>query len=172
MYDILRQIAWWPGMLTDISHYVYSCEGCLKNKRKQKKILPQPMSIPTGPWTHIAVDYIGPLPKTNKGNEYILTVIDRQSKYVEAFATQNNDVFTTADNIIEGVICRHGLFDVLQSDRESGFVTTVAANIYKQLGIKQIKTTAYNPKANGVIEIFNKTLKQTLKTYANEYQNN
>ena len=172
MYDMMRQIVWWPGMLTDISHYVYSCEDCLKNKRKQNRVLSQPMSIPTGPWTHIAVDYIGPLPKTDRGNEYILTVIDRQSHAAEAFATQNCDTFTTANNIIEGVICRHGLFDVLQSDRGSGFVSTVAANIYKQLGIKQIKTTSYNPKANGVIEIFNKTLKQTLKIYANEYQNN
>ena len=172
MYDTLRQIAWWPGMLTDISHYVYACESCLKTKRKQHKILPQPMSLPTGPWTHIAVDYIGPLPKTNKGNEYILVVIDRQTKAVEAFPTKSCDTFTTADKIIEGVICRHGLFEVLQSDRGSGFVSTVAANIYKQLGIKQIKTTAFNPKSNGVVERFNKTLKQTLKIYANEYQNN
>jgi len=107
-----------------------------------------------------------------RGNVYILTITDRQSRAVEAFAVKNCDTFTTADCIIEGVICRHGLFDVLQSDRGSGFVSTVAANIYKQLGIKQIKTTAYNPKANGVIERFNKTLKQTLKIYANEYQNN
>jgi len=171
MYDQLKLTVWWPSMLRDVSAYVQSCEVCLVNKRNQRKIATQPMSLPIGPWTHVAVDYIGPLPTTNKGNKYILTCIDRYTRMVEAFVTTDVDTFTTAKLIVEGVVCRHGLFDVLQSDRGSGFVSQIAANVYKQLGIKQTKTSSWHPQSNGVIERFNRDVKVTLKIFANEYQN-
>jgi hypothetical protein len=171
MFDSMRQYVWWPSMISDIAHYVNTCEVCLKNKRVVHRIPVQPMSLPTEPWSHVAFDIIGPLPKTATGNEYILTAIDRFTRMTEAMALPTCDTFAIATAIFEMVICRHGLFEVMQSDRGSGFVSIIAANIYKIMGIKQVKTTAYHPRSNGVIERFNKTLKQTLKIYCNEHQN-
>jgi hypothetical protein len=72
MYDKLREYVWWPHMLKDVINYVKQCDICQRSKSK-KMILPsQPVHIPLGPWTHIGVDHVGPLPKTDRGNEYIL----------------------------------------------------------------------------------------------------
>jgi hypothetical protein len=171
MYDTLREFIWWPHMLTEVAQYVFKCADCLKGKRKQQKILTQPMSIPTAPWSVVATDFVGPLPITDSGNQYILVNIDKFSRMVEATATPDNGTITTANVIVNEVICRHGLFDVLQSDRGTNYVQLVAANIYKQLGIKQVKTSSWHPQSNGVVERVNGTLKETLKIFANEHGN-
>ena len=55
---------------------------------------------------------------------------------------------TIATAIINHVILRHGWFDTLRSDRGKQFVSILAANIYKQMGIKQVTTTAWHPQSN------------------------
>ena len=172
MYDIMREKVWWPGMLSDIALYVKRCTLCQQFKNKKIAVPVQPMSIARAPWSCVAVDHVGPLPISERGNKYILTCIDKFSRYAEAFAVDDIDQKTTAQAIVNGIVCRHGLFDVLQSDRGSAFVSQLAGNIYKELGIKQVKTSAYHPPANGVIEIFNKTLGMTLKIWAAENQAN
>jgi hypothetical protein len=170
MYDKLREYVWWPHMLKDVINYVKQCDICQRSKSK-KMILPsQPVHIPLGPWTHIGVDHIGPLPKTDRGNEYILVSMCQYIRYGEAFAVGDVSTKTTAHNIINGIICRYGLPISMTSDRGSGFVSQLAGDIYKALGMKQQKTTAYHPQSNGIVESFNKTLKQTLKMWANERQ--
>jgi hypothetical protein len=37
------------------------------------------------PFSKIAIDIVGPLSRTKKGNKYILTVIDEGTRYTEAF---------------------------------------------------------------------------------------
>jgi transposase InsO family protein len=169
-YDILRERVWWPRMLADVLKYVINCSLCQQSKGRKKHIKVQPTDIPVGPWTHVAVDHVGPLPTSNNGNIYILVVIDRFTRYAEAFAVPDTSTITTAKVLVEGIMCKHGFMMVLQSDRGSGFVSQLAAQIFKLLGVKQIKTTAFHPQANGVVEIFNKTLKTTLRIFASENQ--
>jgi transposase InsO family protein len=56
------------------------------------------------------------------------------------------------------------------SDQGGPFVSELARYIYHQLGINKKITTAYHPQANGVTERFNGTLKQLLKVWCNEEQ--
>jgi transposase InsO family protein len=104
------------------------------------------------------------------GNVYILTVVDHLTRYAEAFAMAEADTKTISNIIIKHIICRHGLFDVMVSDQGGPFVSALAKYIYTQLGIEQKITTAYHPQANGVTERFNGTLKQLLKVWCNEEQ--
>jgi transposase InsO family protein len=171
LYDQLRERVWWPRMLTSVIDYVRGCKECQANKGDRMKYLPRPMSVPEGPWTHIAIDHIGPFPMTNGGNMYILVVVDRFTRYAEAFACTDESAATTATLIIDKIICRYGFPLVLLSDRGSGFTSILMQHILKVLHIKKIKTTAYHPKSNGGVEIINKTLKKTLKLWVNEHHN-
>lgn len=50
------------------------------------------------PWHQIGIDFIGPLsPKADDGNQYILTVSDYFSKWVEAIPTPDKSASTVAD---------------------------------------------------------------------------
>lgn len=158
-------------MLSSVCDYVRQCHECQKVKGERAKYLPRPMSVPEGPWTHIAIDHIGPFPTTNRGNKYILVIVDRFTKYAEAVACPDDSAATTAQIIIDHVICRYGFPLVLLSDRGSGFTSILFTSLLKILNIKKIKTMAYHPKSNGGVEIVNKTVKKTLKLWVNEHQN-
>ena len=171
MYDTLREIVWWPSMLSEISTFVRRCSECLKTKKMKVKVPIQPVSVPTRPWGEVSVDLQGPFPITDRGNRYILVAIDVLTRYAEAIPLPDIETKTVCEAIITYVILRHGWFDTVRSDRGQQFVSILAANIYKQMGIKQITTTAWHPQSNGIVERFNGTLKRTLKLWVNETQN-
>jgi hypothetical protein len=56
------------------------------------------------------------------------------------------------------------------SDRGPVVVGMVLNQIFKILGIRRAKTSAHHAQSNGVVEIFNKTLKTSLKIWAKENQ--
>ena len=172
LYEKLCDKVWWPSMLRDVVSYVRSCELCQKSKGNVNKIKTRPMGLPTRPWSHIHFDHVGPLPLTDGGNVYILTVIDRFTRYAEAFAITEEQFNTnaTAKILVEKIICRYGIPDVVASDRGPVVVGMVLNQVFKLLGIRRVKTTAHHAQSNGVVEIFNKTLKTSLRIWANENQ--
>jgi hypothetical protein len=170
MNDKLRESMWWPRMLADVVRYVKNCEVCQRAKSKKQHILPRAVTIPYGPWTHVGLDHVGPLPMTERGNQYILIEKCKFIKYVEGQATDSTDAKTTAHLVINNVVLRHGLPHAIAHDRGKAFTAQIAASIFKTLGIKQSKTTAFHAQSNGDTESFNKVLKQTLKIWADERQ--
>jgi len=58
-----------------------------------------------------------------------------------------------------------GLPKVVQSDQGSNFMSGVFQSVMVQLGIQQVKSTAYHPQSQGALERFHQTLKTMLRTY-------
>ena len=170
MYDKMRETMWWPGMLRDIVSAVSSCDLCQHSKGGRRHVLPRPMSIPLGPWTHVAIDHVGPLPTTANGNKYVLVMMCRLSKCAECAAVPDTGTVTTVHALITRVVCRHGLMNFILSDRAAGFCSELIRQVYKRLGIQYTTTTAYHPQANGGVEVFNKVLERLGKMWCNEQQ--
>jgi transposase InsO family protein len=126
------------------------------------------MKILMRPWAMIGVDIIGPLPLTNRGNRYILTVCDYYTRYSEVFALPDIETDTVVQHLVDGIICRYGVFDILVSDRGSSFVSALAEAVYTELGIKHHKASAYHPAANGLVERFNQNFNNVLKRWVAE----
>lgn len=171
-YDTLRDHAWWPSMLKDVIEYVKNCEVCQKGKRAMKKTPSQCVNVPSRPWQSVAVDVIGPFPPTMDGHTHVLVVVDKFTRYAEAFPIKDETTKTIAMKIIECIVCRYGLVTEITSDNGPGFVSHLAQDIYKELGIKRVMTTPHHPQANGVVERLNGTIKNTLKLWCNEEQDN
>ena len=128
------------------------------------------MSLPLRPWSHVHFDHIGPLPTTNNGHVYILTVVDRFTRYAEAFAVTDITTEETAKILVEHIVCRYGMPDVVGSDRGPVVVGLVLNQVFKLMGVKRVKTAAHHPQSNGVVEIFNKTLKSSFRVWSHENQ--
>jgi transposase InsO family protein len=170
LYDMLCERVWWPRMLRDVVAYVRKCELCQKSKGGVNHVVTRPMNIPTRPWSHVHFDHVGPLTMTDGGNVYILTVVDRFTRYAEAFPVKDITTEETAKILVEHIICRYGLPDVVGSDRGPVVVGLVLNQVFKILGVKRVKTSSHHPQSNGVVEIFNKTLKQSLRIWSREHQ--
>jgi transposase InsO family protein len=167
LYDLLREKVWWPSMQKDVYKYVSNCMECQINNNAKITAHPRPMTLPSKPWSHLATDHVGPFPMSDGGYRYILTIVDRYTRYAEAIPVADTSATTTAQAIVKHIICRYGMFDVLLSDRGPSFTSEIFKHVMQQFGVKHIKTTAYHPKSNGAIERFNKTLKKMLKLWVN-----
>jgi hypothetical protein len=57
----------------------------------------------------VALDTVGPLPKTKNGNKYVLVAIDHYSKWCEARPIKDHDAPIATKFLEEEIICRFGV---------------------------------------------------------------
>ena len=57
-----------------------------------------------------------------------------------------------------------GLPKEIQSDQESNFMSGLFQQVVFKLGAKQIKSSAYHPESQGVLERYHSTLKNMIRT--------
>ena len=76
--------------------YVKSCHVCQKNKAEHRPYhgLFQQLPVPDMAWTHISMDFVEGLPKSN-GKDIILVVVDRFTKYAHFISLTHP--YTTQD---------------------------------------------------------------------------
>ena len=162
---------YWPGMSQDVSKWCMSCGKCAARKpslRKNKAPLKQ---YQVGePLERIAMDLLGPLPLTRRGNRHVLVIGDYFTKWMEAIALPDQDTETVAKAVVEEFICRYGTPRQLHTDRGTCFESNLFRSICKLLNIEKTKTTARHPRSDGMVERFNRTLASMLTMYCEEDQ--
>ena len=168
MYEYLRRIVWWPSMIKDIVRVIMSCPICQRTKAKPQILPTQPMKVLMGPWRMIGIDIVGPLPISSSGNMYILVIVDYFTRYGEGWPMADTETVTIIRILIDVIICRYGLMEVMVSDRGTPFVSVIAEHLFKALGIKHHKSAAYHPQANGLVERFIQNVKNVLKRWGGE----
>lgn len=151
----------WPGMNTDVNNWTKSCISCQRVKVQRHTISPLEEYQNAERLSHVHVDIVGPLPISN-GKRYCVTMIDRATKWPEAFPVSDISAETVSKVIYEGWITRFGCCSRLTSDQGKQFEANLFKNLMKRMGIEKSRTTAYHPQANGMIERWHRTLKAAL----------
>ena len=164
----IRQTYYWSGHSADVRSWCRTCDKCSARRpllKRNRAALQQ--YIVAGPMERVALDVLGPLPETDRGNKLILVVADYFTKWVEAFALPNQEAVTVATKLVEEVICRYGVPGELHSDQGSNFESKVMSEVCRLLGIHKTRTAPYNPKSDGLVERFNRTLLDVLAKLLN-----
>jgi Integrase core domain len=123
----------------------------------------QAIAVPTTRFSHLHVDIVGPLPAAADGAAYLLTAVDRTTRWAEAYPLKNT---TTADclaALTANWFCRFGLPTFITTDRGVQFSSAAWSHALQALGVHHIRTTAYHPQRNGLVERFHRRLKEALK---------
>ncbi len=125
----------------------------------------------------IAIDLVGPLVETEGGHRYVLTVVDHLSGFLEAFPIQDKQATTIAKVLVNEIFNCYSWPLHLLSDNGLEFVNEILQEITELGHILHIKSSPYNPKANGKCEASHKVLTSCLskvddKTSWNEYVSN
>ena len=168
--DRLLQRYYWPGIFADAADYCRSCEVCQKSNPKYP-IRAKMVSMPLieQPFQRIAMDVIGPLPRTQKGNRFILTICDYATRYPEAIALPSVEAPRVAKELVH-LFSHVGVPDEILTDQGSNFMSALLEEMYCLLHIKRIRTTPYHPQTDGLVERFNGTLKGMLRKFVNRSQ--
>ena len=152
----------WPGISVDVKDFILSCDKCkVFNKHSHKPPPFHMRPVITEPFDEIALDLIGPLPRSKHGKRFALTAICMASRWPEVYPL--ND--TKAENIAEGLIqfiTRNGIPSKVLTDNGSQFTSEVMTLTCQRLGITHITTVPYRPQGNGILERFHGTLKPLL----------
>ena len=98
----------------------------------------------------------------NKGNRYILTLVDYATRFPEAVPLSNIETERVAEALVD-IFCRVGLPREMLSDMGTQFTSGLMSKVSRLVSMKHLTTTPYHPICNGLVEKFNGTLKQMLR---------
>lgn len=106
------------------------------------------------------MDVTGPHPRSSKGHPYIFTMMNYFTNFVEAVPIRNQEAETLARIIVERICAVFGTPLRILSDRGPSFESCVLAKMCKLLGIEKVRSTSYEPRTNGLIERYHRTMNQ------------
>lgn len=164
---------WWPTIRKDVTKYVRSCPTCQRNKVSQQAPagLLQPLPVPDGRWTDVAMDFVGPLPETSRRNNAIVVFVDRMTKRAHFAPTRTDaSALDTARLFLHHVIRLHGMPKNIVCDRDTRFTNQFWTELMRLMGTKMNLSTAYHPQTNGQTERTNRTMLQALRMYVSHQQ--
>ena len=166
--DRIRQRFYWPKVYHDVKNHCRTCAQCQKSSMKGVRKAPLvPLPIMDEPFQRIAMDIVGPLPRSSSGKRYILVICDYATRYPEAVALRTIDTNAVAEELLT-FFSRVGVPEEILTDQGTNFMSQLLSEVYRLLKIKPIRTTPYHPQTDGLVERFNGTLKAMLKKAASE----
>ena len=113
-------------MKRDVKEYVKCCHICQIAGKPNEVIPPAPLKtiiVPHQPFSKLVIDCVGPLPKTRKGNPYLLTIMCPTTRFPIAVPLSN----ISAKKIIENlkIFTLLGFPKEIQCDRGTNFKSDV-----------------------------------------------
>ena len=154
----ILQRFYWPTLFRDVAEFCRSCGSCQKlSKRKPCRAPLIPLPVLEEPFSRIAMDIVGPLPRSHSGKRYILVVCDYATRYPEAILLKSIEAECVAEELVT-LFSRMGIPKEILTDQGSNFTSQLLTEVYHLLHVHPMRTTPYHPQTDGLVERFNQTL--------------
>lgn len=166
----VRQNFMWYGIHRDVELYVSTCRTCSMNKKPRIKPRAGLRSYHAGfPMERIHLDFLGPFTPSNKGNKYVLMMIDQFTKWLECVAVPEQNAETVAQQFMQHFIVTFGCPLEVHTDQGKQFDSTLFKSLCKLLQIAKTRTTPYHPSSNGQIERYNRLIVQMIRCFVDKH---
>ena len=149
-------------MHRDVTRLSKSCIDWQNSKvSRHNHLSPAHFVSPDGRFKHIHMDLVGPLPNSD-GFKYCLTMIDRFSRWPEAVPLPNIEALTVCRAFVDTWISRYGSPETLATDQGSQLISRLFTALLQLTGCHRIRTTAYHPSSNEMIERWHRSFKAVI----------
>lgn len=158
----------WPSMNKDTKNFVRTCEVCQTTKYPNITLRHEmgKMKDPVKPWEMISVDLIGPLPRSNKGNIFLLVITDIFTKFVLVKPLRKSTA-PLVNQFVEESFMLFSVPRVTISDNGSQFISRSYKKMLEDYKVKLWYTASYHAQANPV-ERSNRVIKTAIRAYIEE----
>ena len=151
----------WPSMKQDVTKWARECLECQRAKVTRNTVQPiGDFYIPEKRFDHWNVDLVS-MPNSN-GFSYLLTAVDRFSRWPVAVPLADTTAATVADAFAQGIVANYGIPASITTDNGSQFCSALWTQLMQTWGIKSHFTTTYHPESNGLVERFHRRLKESM----------
>jgi hypothetical protein len=148
-YRKLSDFYFWPNMLAEIALYCRTCDKCQLRSTYHPKVMINPTWVPTV-LRKFNLDLVD-MGISSDGYKYIVDMRDDLTGWLEARRITQKSSEKIAEFIWQDVICRFGCIPQITTDNGTEFQGSVDI-LTKKYGIAIVRTSPYNPAANGMIE--------------------
>ncbi|CAG4959956.1 unnamed protein product [Parnassius apollo] len=157
----------WPGVRRDCKEWTKQCTDCQRNKINRHTSSPySTFPTPSQRFSHIHMDIVGPLPLSSH-YRYCHTVIDRYTRWPEAYPLEEITTETCAKTLISGWVARFGCPQKITTDRGRQFDSKLFQAVATLIGARLSTTTSYHPQSNGMVERLHRQLKTAIRCHNN-----
>lgn len=146
-YHRIKKLFYWLRLKKNVELFVAECPVCQVTKSKHTHILGllNPLEISDMAWTHISIDFIEGLPKSDS-NEVILVVVDRFTKYAHFLSLAHPySVQQVVQVFMDNVFKLHGTSVAIVMDRDQIFTSHLFQEIFRTLRVSLRLSSAYHP---------------------------
>ena len=137
-------------MALDCFNTVRNCISCAKHMIKLRKHASFMKLFPARcPREHVAIDILGPLPRTRSGYMYIVVITDRYSKMTAVHPLRNIAASTCAKAFCDEWVFKYGQPSLLLSDRGTQFTSDFSIQSATNLAFAKRSPPRTTPKPMG-----------------------
>lgn len=166
----IKPFFWAEGLQDKIRDMVRSCPQCQQCKQAPNTRIGHLASeVVSTPWSKVFIDHIGPLPRSTKGNQFVLVLVDAFSKFSIFIPTRSTKAHITTSALASRVFSIFGPPKILVSDNVSSFKSHHFREFCLEYGVQHIFTSPYYPNPSHA-ERVNKNLKVAMRIFHNEHQ--
>ena len=124
---ILNEKFTWPKMNSDIQTYILAYTKCKEyNKVAHKQAPFHNRPTITEPYQEIALDIIGPLPRSKSGHRFALSAICMASRWPEVYPLNNTEAESVVNALVE-FMSRNGIPSKILTDQGSQLTSGIMA---------------------------------------------
>ena len=153
-------------MKRDLARWTKECRSCARSK-VQRHNHAQVCSVvppPKGRLTNVYIDINGPLGNSS-GYQYLLVIIDRYTRFISAVPLAGITSEECIDAFLHHWVAWAGCPQHIFTDRGAQFTSGAWKKMCAYIGAKLHFSSPYHPQAQGLIERFNRTLKNSLRAH-------
>ena len=153
-----------PNLRPSVEKFIKECPLCQKTSQRKVAATALPFTLATTVAMQVLnIDTIGPLPEDPDGYKYILTVIDKFSRWVSLYPLRSVESEEAADALIH----HFGIFGVPQAiDTDGGSqFKSVIDEVVKLIGSRHNVTLAHSHQESGIVERANKEVLRHLRAF-------
>ncbi|KAI5696836.1 hypothetical protein M8J75_000897 [Diaphorina citri] len=148
-FDLINRLHYWKTARSDVKQYVSSCSACARNKTSGRTtktdLLPR---VPVEVWDTLALDLMGPYPRSKSGKTYLIVVTDLFSRWVEAKAVSSGHTKQIIQFLDSEIFPRFGYCTELLSDNGPQFTGTLWKQACARWQVTHHTTAPYHPRQN------------------------
>ena len=149
---------WWPSLEQNVKWYVDSCHQC-QLRQTTKVRIPPTVATPAPLFRKAYIDTM--LMPFAGGYQYIVQARCSLTAWPEWRALCKENGRTLGAFIFEEILCRWGAVEEIVTDNGTAYIAALDW-LAGRYGIHHIRISAYNSRANGIVERQHRTIRESL----------